>query len=524
MTTQLQCVAIDYLAVTINSFIMMTILLVLLLILALVNLFLLYKTQFSTSGGEHSKGIEQYLERIERNLKDDFRIQREESSHIAKANRDELTEALKESRRETWDALKSIHAQNQQTLEKLNLTLENKITALLDKADVNERANRELLERCLKEFGNNNIVQLDKVKGEVSQNLRELTEQNKKDNSQFRDTLIMSIKDFQQSFNKSVQAFNEVQKEKFAQLAIQQEKLVEGTEKKLEEMRVTVDEKLQKTLHERLGQSFSLVSKQLENVQKGLGEMQSLAQDVGGLKKVLSNVKTRGTLGEIQLGNILEQIMSPGQFDCNVKTKKGSGDMVEFAIKLPGRDEGQGSVYLPLDSKFPTEAYHKLQTAYETADAALIDAAGKVLEASIKKCAKDISEKYIDPPYTTDFAIMFLPVEGLYAEVVRRTNLLEQLQRNYKIIITGPTTLAALLNSLQLGFRTLAIQKRSSEVWEILGGVKTEFAKFAGMLEKAKKNIDTASGQIEDVLGVRTRAIQKRLNNVQQLPDNTKGL
>ncbi len=294
--------------------------------------------------------------------------------------------------------------------------------------------------------------------------------------------------------------------------------MINNTEKKLESIRITVEEKLEKTLSERLGQSFETVGKQLIEVQKGLGEMQSLAQDVGGLKKVLSNVKDRGGVGEIQLEMLLEQILAPEQFDSNVKTKLGSNDLVEFAIKLPGKDDMNSVVYLPIDAKFPRDVYEKVVDAFETADTTVIDAANKDLENTIKKMAKDIRDKYIDPPHTTDFAIMFLPFEGIYAEVIRRSNLLEQLQREFKVIVTGPTTLAAILNSLQMGFRTLAIQKRSSEVWKILGAVKTEFEKFGGLLEKAQKQIISAGETIDQLKGTRTRAIQRQLRDVQVLP------
>ena len=258
--------------------------------------------------------------------------------------------------------------------------------------------------------------------------------------------------------------------------------LQEDNSQKLEKMRQTVDEKLHKTLEERIGQSFKLVSERLEQVYKGLGEMQTLATGVGDLKKVLSNVKTRGILGEFQLGSILEQILTLDQYEINVSTKPGSRDVVEFAIKLPGKGSNEDHVYLPIDSKFPLEVYHELLEAYDKIDPTAIEESTKHLETCIKKCAKDIRDKYLDPPITTDFGIMFLPIEGLYAEVVRRTGLIEILQRDYRIIITGPTTLAALLNSLQMGFRTLAIEKRSSEVWKVLGGVKAEFDKFGVVL------------------------------------------
>ena len=334
-----------------------------------------------------------------------------------------------------------------------------------------------------------------------------------------REELAASLRAFQEAFERGIASFNQLQKEKFAALDERQREWVSHAEKRLEEIRQTVDEKLQQTLNERISQSFRLVNEQLANVQKGLGEMQSLAQDVGGLKRVLSNVKTRGNIGEIQLSMLLEQLLAPEQYEANVHTRKGSDAVVEFAVKLPGKDDAREFVYLPIDAKFPKDVYEQLLDAYDAADPQQIETAGKQLEATIKKMAKDISEKYLAPPATTDFGIMFLPFEGIYAEVVRRSALLEDLQRNYKVVVTGPTTLAAILNSLQMGFRTLAIQKHSGEVWTILGAVKKEFEKIGGMLEKAQRNLQTASGQIEEVLGTRTRAIQRRLKEVDTLTD-----
>ena len=327
-----------------------------------------------------------------------------------------------------------------------------------------------------------------------------------------------AIQAFQKSFAESMELFNHLQREKFGELSLRQQELLQNTEKKLEEMRTMVDEKLQKTLHERIGQSFELVSKQLANVQKGLGEMQTLAQDVGGLKRVLSNVKIRGTIGEVQLSMLLEQILAPDQYDTNVKTKPGSDKLVEFAVKLPGQAEDDQSVYLPIDAKFPKDVYEQLLDAYESGDLQRVGTTSRMLEQTIRGMAKDIRDKYLAPPYTTDFGIMFLPFESIYGEVTRRAALLEQLQQEYHVIVTGPTTLAAILNSLQMGFRTLAIQKRSSEVWRILGGVKAEFEKFGGLLEKAQKNLQTANNQLEEVMGKRTRAIQRQLRSIEALP------
>ncbi|MBR2319768.1 MAG: DNA recombination protein RmuC [Clostridia bacterium] len=290
----------------------------------------------------------------------------------------------------------------------------------------------------------------------------------------------------------------------------------EENNRQLEQMRQTVDEKLQTTLNDRITQSFQLVNERLEQVYAGLGEMKTLASGVGDLKKVLSNVKTRGILGEVQLGAILEQILAPEQYAANVKTRPGSTHFVEYAVKLPGTDEG--TVWLPIDAKFPVDAYSQLLDAYETGDPDAVKAAGSLLEQRIKAFARDIRDKYVAPPHTTDFGIMFLPIEGLYAEVVRR-GLIETLQADYHINIAGPTTMAALLNSLQMGFKTLAIQKRSGEVWKLLGAVKTEFDRFGDVIEAAQKRLEQAGTELDKLVGLRTRQIQRRLAQVTSLPD-----
>jgi DNA recombination protein RmuC len=290
----------------------------------------------------------------------------------------------------------------------------------------------------------------------------------------------------------------------------------------LEKMRATVDEKLQGTLEKRLGESFKLVSDRLEQVHQGLGAMQQLASDVGGLQKVLANVKTRGGWGEVQLGNLLEQVLTADQFARNVRTREESGENVDFAIKLPG-DENGAPVWLPIDAKFPTEDYQRLLAAQDKGDVEQIEGAMKGLETQLRKSAKEICSKYINPPRTTDFALMFLPTEGLFAEAIRRVGLVEQVQRDCRVIFAGPTTLAALLNSLQMGFRTLAIQKRSSEVWNLLAGVKTEFGKFGEALSSVKDKLDQAARKMEDV-DVRSRAISKKLRDVEELPDNPQPL
>ncbi len=424
--------------------------------------------------------IQAILMAMDAGLKQDFKINREENASIAKDNRTELNTSLKDF-----------------TLEQRN------------KFDELKNEQKELTFKT--------VEQLDKITDKVAEKLKDLNEQAKADNALMRDALINAFKGFKETFDKNVSSFNDLQKEKFAQMEIKQSELMRNTENKLEFIRTTVEEKLEKTLSERLGQSFETVGKQLIEVQKGLGEMQTLAQDVGGLKRVLSNVKMRGGIGEVQLSMLLEQILAPDQYEANVKTKQGSSDLVEFAVKLPGKDENNHQVWLPIDAKFPKDIYEQLQTAYDIGDTVQIEQAQKTLENTIKKMAKDISEKYIDPPNTTDFGIMFLPFEGIYAEVVRKASLLEELQRTYKIVVTGPTTLAAILNSLHMGFRTLAIQQRSSEVWKVLGAVKKEFESFGGLMQKAQKNIQTGMDQLDDVMGMRTKAIQRKLRSVESL-------
>ena len=390
---------------------------------------------------------------------------------------------------------------NSQNIDRHLLDFSNAFKRLEDNLREDFRSNREEIARISKEN-----------REELSLSIRELSKDMGGNQTQ-------TFKSFQESFDKNVLSFNELQRDKFKQLEDRQNEMVRATETKLDLIRVTVEEKLEKTLSERLGQSFETVGKQLIEVQKGLGEMQTLAQDVGGLKKVLSNVKMRGGIGEVQLSMLLEQILAPEQYEANVKTKLNSSDLVEFAVKLPGKDEHNKQVWLPIDAKFPKDVYEQLQTAYDVGDLVQIESAQKMLEAAIKKMAKDISDKYLDPPNTTDFGIMFLPFEGIYAEVVRKASLLEDLQRNYKIVVTGPSTLAAILNSLHMGFRTLAIQKRSSEVWQVLGAVKKEFENFSGLMGKAQKNIQTGLDQLEDVIGKRSKAIERKLRSVESLTD-----
>ena len=355
--------------------------------------------------------------------------------------------------------------------------------------------------------------QLDKLQKELPEELRASRQESNQAVQQAVQNMSQVLLTAQSNANTAItESLENIRRSVTGQLdGIRQE-----NNRQLEQMRQTVDEKLQKTLNDRISQSFQLVNDRLEQVYAGLGEMKTLATGVGDLKRVLSNVKTRGVLGEVQLGAILEQILAPEQYEANVKTRPGSTHYVEFAVKLPGADEG--TVWLPIDAKFPADAYTQLLDAYDAGDAELVKAAGSVLEQRIRSFAKDIRDKYIAPPHTTDFGIMFLPVEGLYAEVVRR-GLIEVLQRDYHVNIAGPTTMAALLNSLQMGFKTLAIQKRSGEVWKLLGAVKTEFDKFGNVVAAAQQRLEQAGSELDKLVGVRTRQIQRKLASITSLSE-----
>jgi DNA recombination protein RmuC len=456
-----------------NLLIIIGILLIIVLILNVV-LLLRGRNDFSPIINRMTE-MQSALTRMEAGNREEFRLNREENSTMARESRNELGSSLKEIRTNLLESLDKLTGQNQKALEGINKTLAERVEALTNRS--------------------------------VS------------DNNLMREAMATAIKGFGETLEKSIKEFNELQREKFGQLEARQNELVKNTETRLESIRSTVEEKLEKTLSERLGQSFETVGKQLIEVQKGLGEMQTIATDVGGLKKVLSNVKLRGGVGEVQLAMLLEQILAPGQYEANVRTKKGSADPVEFAIKLPGRSEDESDfVYLPIDAKFPKDSYERLIEAYDNAIPGDIEEASANLENTIRKMARDIRDKYIDPPNTTDFAILFLPFESIYAEVIRRSPLVDQLRNDFRITVAGPTTLMALLNSLQMGFRTLALQKRSSEVWRVLSSVKTEFEKFGGLLSKAQNNIQTGLGQLDTVVGVRTKAIQRHLRNVEALP------
>ena len=422
------------------------------------------------------------------------RIEQSVKTEIA-ANRREAFEQSALARKELQQSLQSF----EEKLNHLTATIDHKLTAFSDSNNANALASRTEIKDALGSF-----------KKDLAQSITELNSI-QKDN--FYALLNKQSEQNTDSSNKLEQMRQTIEQKVTA--------MQQSNEQKLEQVRITVDEKLQKTLEERLGQSFQLVSERLEAVHKGLGDMQQLATGVGDLKRVLSNVKTRGVLGEYQLENILEQTLTPDQYAKNVKTKEGSNALVEFAVKLPGRGDGANGtghpVWLPIDSKFPKEDFELLLQAYDAADAAGIEECRKAFVRGIRKCAADISSKYIDAPNTTDFAILFLPFESLYAEVLRTPGLFESIRTEYKINIAGPTTLSAFLSSLQMGFRTLAIEKRSGEVWHLLSAVKTEFGNFAGMLDKAQKNIQTGLDQLEHVAGVRTRAIQRRLKGVELL-------
>ncbi len=387
-------------------------------------------------------------------------------------------------------------SQLERNQEKLERLIREELTRNREEMNLVSRQGREELSHSVKNFELSLATRMSEIanlqKNQLdtfSQQLAGLTQTNEHKLEQMRQTLEQRVRELQQENGQ-----------------------------KLDQMRTVVDEKLHATLETRLGESFKLVSERLELVHRGLGEMQSLAAGVGDLKKVLTNVKTRGAWGEVQLGSILEDILTPDQYAVNVAVKKGA-ERVEFAIKLPGAEEGEECLWLPIDAKFPLEDYQRLLEAYEQGDQSLVEPAAKSLENRIKSQARDISHKYIEPPATTDFAIMFLPTEGLYAEVLRRPGLFESLRRDFRVIIAGPTTFAALINSLSMGFRTLAIQKRSSEVWTVLGAVKTEFGKFGSVLEKTQKKLQEASHTIDEAAR-RSRQMERKLKSVEALPEN----
>ncbi len=459
------------------------------LILMIITLWLVWKMRAGASDRETRDELVRIrgeLLRIDPLLRDEFSRNREEAQKGSKENREELSASLR--------------------------TFTETLTAVIRDLSQSQKNQFDLFSSQLQQMSKMLTESLERLMISNERQLTALKEEFVKNTTESRTEITESVKVFKADTEAKLELIRETVERRLQTL--QDENL-----KKLDEMRATVDEKLQSTLEKRLTESFKQVSERLEMVHNGLGEMRNLAVGVGDLKKVLSNVKTRGILGEIQLGNILENILAPEQFERNFVTKSGSRENVEFAVKLPSKDEDGTFVFLPMDSKFPIEAYHSLLDAYDTGNAEQVRVQTKAIENEIKRCSKDIRDKYINPPHTTDFGILFLPVEGLYAEVVRNTSLIETLQRDYKIVITGPTTLAALLNSLQMGFRTLAIQKRSSEVWQVLGAIKTEFGKFGEVLTKAQEKINKASEDLDTLVGVRTKKIQSRLRRIDELPD-----
>jgi DNA recombination protein RmuC len=471
------------------------------------------------------EGVAQGQERTERIVREEIARGREEASDSARGLREEVSRQVKAFNDSVLKQMADIAGIEKQQLETFALALE----GMRESSATRLEAMRLTIEE-----------RLDKLTDDSGKRLAAARIESAEQSKQMRDETAVALKNFNDSVLRSVAEMAHGQRGQFDSFKTELTKLTDSNEKKLaelratvesklsemqtqnaaklDEMRQTVDEKLQGTLEKRLGESFKLVSDRLEQVHKGLGEMQTLAGGVGDLKRVLVNVKTRGTWGEMQLGNLLEQVLSPEQYAANVATKKDSNDRVEFAIRLPGREDNEGEVvWLPIDAKFPREDYERLVEASERSNPVAVEEAAKALEARVRAQAKSIREKYIDPPGTTDFAILFLPIEGLYAEVLRRPALVESLQRDCRVSIAGPTTLAALLNSLQMGFRTLAIQKRSSEVWNVLGEVKTQFGKFGEVLDKVKTKLTEASNTIEKVQ-VRTRAINRKLRDVQELP------
>ncbi len=416
-----------------------------------------------------------------------------------KENRAELSTALSQNRTEQLDQLERNRKELAGTVHDFQLALVNRQKETAEKQQVAFGDLQRLTKESL-------LKMMETVTGEGKSN---------------REEQLRIFDRFNRSFTESVDSFNQLQKEKFDVMNQSQLELVKKTEQQLEKMRATVDEKLHKTLEERLGHSFKQVSQHLVQVQEGLGEMKNLATGVGDLKKVLSNVKTRGVVGEIQLGAILEEILTPDQYAKNIKTKRGSNDHVEYAVKLPGRDIEGEAVYLPIDAKFHQEDYIRLQDAYEAGDKAQIESATKALVSALRLSAKTIQQKYVDPPYTTNFAVLFLPTEGLYAEAMRQPGLMEELQRTYLITLAGPSTLAALMNSFQMGFRTLAIEKHSADVWKTLSVVKKEFMTFGGVLEKAQKKLREADGEIEKLVTTRTNQMMRKLKDVEQVEQST---
>jgi DNA recombination protein RmuC len=459
----------------------------------------------------HGTDLSERLEKNESALRDEFGKSREETNRAAKESREELSLNL----RAVSEQLSSI-------ITGFTGLVDNKMKGLQEFLDSGLKFNREELNKSISVFEGKVTGSISSFSEILNKELKSVQDRVYTSTRESREELSASLKAFEEKSSARIEALTRDTKEGLEKTRDSVEKkltdIQKGNENKLDEMRKTVDEKLHKTLETRLGESFKLVSERLELVQKGLGEMQSLANDVGSIKNVLSNVKNKGVLGEYQLGAILEQVMTPNQYAQSVKIKEGSRENVEFAVKIPSKEDSNKIIWLPIDAKFPTADYEILLAAYEKGEKEIVSQAQKDLKAKIEKFAKDIHEKYIDPPNTTEFAIMFLPFEGLYAEVLRIPGLFENIQNNHRVTITGPTTISAFLNSLQMGFRSLAVEKRTSEIWDLLGAVRTEFVKFGDVLQKTKEKLDSASKEI-DKAGTRSRAIERKLRDVQTLPE-----
>ncbi len=523
--------------------------------LQIVIILILIFKKFKFESKDYDKNLiklETNLAQIDPIIRKEFSTNREEQEKNAKNIREEVNNSINSlSQLVTTNIINLSKNQNEQLekfaqkLDVLTVSNENKIEKLIESNLAKQKEHIESqklstielkneLKFSLKENENMTSELIKTFQKHISQLSLELDNASKEN----RTELVSTLNKFEVKFIQSVKEFNDLQRQKFGDLVDRNENLKKTTEekldkisetvanqlklmndgnlKKLEEMRITVDEKLQTTLEKRFSESFTIISKRLEDVHKGLGEMQSLASNVGDLKKVMTNVKSRGVIGEYQLENLLEDLLTNAQYEKNVKTKIGSGAIVEFAIKMPNKNNLEKSLWLPIDSKFPKEDYEKLVDAYDDGDADLIDNLRKNFKNGILKNARDIKEKYIDPPNTTEYGLMFLPFESLYAEVLRTPGLFEEIQNKYKITITGPTTLSALLNSLQMGFRTLAIEQRTSQVWDLLKVIKNEFGMFGTVLAKTKKKLQEASNVI-DTASSKSRTIERQLNKVQTL-------
>jgi DNA recombination protein RmuC len=523
-------------------------------------------TPLLTEAKEKYGAIDEAIARGDRNIRDELTRSREESSIAAREMREEVTASfvtLTETLRKTMvdlgaaqksvlDGFAAMLGQAKQESAEAAQGLRTEVTAVLTQLGETvagtmttlSQAQAKKLDEVTRQIAgltDNNDKRQEALKTAIEAKLTEIRTETSASTVQHRDEITRTLKSVSDTLGQSLTRMSETQHERLAQITasmtqlseqqrqqqetlrtaveVRLDQLREGNDQKLEQMRVTVDEKLQGTLEKRLGATFKMVSDQLEQVHKNVGEMRDLAAGVGDLKRVLTNVRSRGTWGEVVLGTLLEQVLTKEQFGINIEVVPGSNQRVEFAIKLPGGVEGDGPLWLPIDSKFPNEAYDRLSRAAEGGDVDGIERASNELEVLVRSAGKDIRDKYLRPPYSTDFGLLFLPTEGLYAEIVRRPNLVDVLQRDYRVMVAGPTTLHALLNSLRMGFRTLAIQKRSSEVWHVLAAVKAEFSKYAEVMDRVKKRLVQATDAIDDV-AVRQRALDRKLRGVETLPES----